>query len=563
MDERDTKGPQDTRKVPIMRDGVGYTPSGADDFDYDFDPDAVASAGPGIIADDDMAKTRKITPAPVRKKEIPRPPKNRPKPSPAVKKQVQRAPKKTNYAIFLVTTVFVSVILVVFVFALMFDQWEGFNFGGGQTAQAETPRQIEPEIPPEQPPMEVAPGNISLTGLVQNLNPISREIDLYLFENSEQRSFFAENHTTLRDKFDNPITFSQLSLGDVVEVALPEESANMVIDAARIRPRAGTFNNITDVIIDIENKTLMIGNARFPYCERTIVLYQGEPDNIEDISPTDRVSVDLFRDQNDVMRVVFVDILQGNGIIHIPENDMILYGTVEVANTTFTALEGEMELRVPEGQHTVTIRGINIEDFQYQLTVTRGGSATVDFEGLELLAGSLTVYVEDPYVTFTIDGEVHLTNVMIMLDYGTYTISVTREGFTSFEQEVTIDSANHEITVVLEQIIRTQNVTLTTSPPGARMYLDGEYVGLSPITLELELNRWFNVTFALAGFVGGSTDIFNTEDQPIRSWWLQTDPGFVPRYPTATPPPAQQPTPSPQPLYPEVSPSPTPTPFFP
>ena len=561
MDEKDMKGPQDTRRVPIVREGVGYTPSGADDFDYDFDPDAAASAGPAIDTDDDMAKTRKITAAPLRK-DIPRQPKNRPKPSPAVKKQTQKTPKKTNYAIFLVTTVFVSVIAIVFVFALMFDQWDGFNFAGNQTSQTGTPQQVEPEIPPDQPPMEVAPGNISLVGLVQELNPITRQIDLYLFEDSELRPFFAENHTTLRDKFDNPITFSQLSLGDVVEVVLPEESVNRVIEAARVRPRARSFSNIRDVVVDIENETIMIGNDRFPYCSRTVVMYHGEADNIEDISPTDIVTVDLFRDQNDIMRVVFVDIHQGNGIIHIPENDMILSGTVEIANTTFTALDGEMELRVPEGQHTVTIRGINIEDFQYELTVARGGSATVDFDGLELLAGSLTIYVEDPYVTLTIDGEVHLTNAMIMLDYGTYTVSVTREGFTSFEQEVTIDSANHEITVVLEEIIRTQNVTLTTSPPGARMYLDGEYVGLSPITLELE-HRRHSVTMALQGFVGGATDIWVTDDSTIFSWWLQTDPGFVPQYPTPTPQ-TYQPTPTPQPpLYPEVSPSPTPTPFFP
>jgi len=79
------------------------------------------------------------------------------------------------------------------------------------------------------------------------------------------------------------------------------------------------------------------------------------------------------------------------------------------------------------------------------------------------------------------------------------------------------------------------------------------------------------VTMALEGFVGGATDIWVTEDQPIFSWWLQQDPNFQATptpWPTPTPQ-TYQPTPTPEPeetpppaLYPEVSPSPSPTPFF-
>ena len=572
MDERDAKNPHDAGRTPVERDGVAYTPSrsSADDFDfdYDFDPDAVknTSPAPSAGADEDLARTRKITAPPPREGAPKRQPGSPPKPTAqnsAVVRQVQKrkpppkkpAPKKAHYAILLVTTVFVGVIAVVFVFAMMFNEWSlGSNDSGpSQAAGTQNQQQAEPEAPVEQPPMELAPGNISIIGLVQEINPASRRIDLYIFEISQPRSFFVENHSILRDKFGNAITFAEFNLGDVVEIAHLEGTT--VVETARVSAQVRTYRNIRDVVVDIENQMVLIGNSRYPFTQRTVVMYHGEPNSITDVSTVDIVTVDTFNGQ-----VVFVDIHQGNGVIHIPENDMIIQGTVEVANTTFAGLEGEMEIRVPEGDHRVIIRGINIEDFQYELTVTRGGYATVNFDGLELLAGSLTVNVADPYVSLTIDGEVQLTNSMIMLEYGTYTVSVTRDGFVPFVQEVTIDSANHEITVVLEEIIRTQNLTLTTSPPGARMYLDGEYIGLSPVTLELELRR-YSVTMALEGFVGGTTDIWVTEEQPIFSWWLQNDPNFTPQTPMPTPPP-YQPTPSPTPLYPEVSPSPTPTPFF-
>jgi len=580
MDEReDNKNPQDTRRVPIVRDGVGYTPSGADDFDYDydydFDPDAVGatmSAPPDFENSDDIGQTRKISTAAARDsiaRATKNPPRTQPKPGPQKKRY---APKKAHYAILLVTTVFVSVILVVFVFAMMFNEWnlgDGIGNQNNQTAQnGVAPPPVEPEEPVEQEPLDLAPGNLSVIGLVQEINMITGGMDLYIMEDSLMRWFFVENHSTLRDKFGNTISFTDFNIGDVVEIVHMEDST--AIETARVSAQVRTFRNVRDVVVNTETNQLMIGNERFHFNQHTVVMYHGEPDDIEDISTVDIVTVNTFPDRNGVHHVVFVDIHQGNGIIHIPENDMILQGTVEVANTTFAGLEGEMEIRVPEGSHRVTIRGINIEIFEYELTVTRGGSASVSLDGLELLSGSLTVNVEDPYVNLTIDGAVQLTNSMIMLDYGTYTVSVTRDGFTPFMQEVTIDSANHEITVVLEEIIRTQNVTLTTSPPGARMYVDGQYVGLSPVSIELELRR-HSVTMALEGFVGGATDIWVTEDQPIFSWWLQQDPNFQATptpWPTPTPQ-TYQPTPTPEPeetpppaLYPEVSPSPSPTPFF-
>ncbi|MDR2183769.1 MAG: PEGA domain-containing protein [Clostridiales bacterium] len=577
MDEKDTKNSQDTRRVPIVRDGVGYTPGdgmgAADDFAYDFDPDAAANSSTSTSIDqnlgEEMGKTRKITSA------APRYPGDRPKPqkkpaaAPAVKKR--KAPKKAHYAIFLVTTVFVSVIAMVFVFATMFNEFNLGNWGNdgrngpGQAAQAAAPSDAEPEDPIEQLPLEVVDGNLALMGLVQELNPASRRMDLYVLETAQLRSFFVENHSTLRDKFGNAVDFSYFSLGDVIEVVHMEEST--VVETARVSAQVRTYRNIRDVVVDTENNAIFIGNRRYVYTPRTVVMYHGEQNSITDVDAVDIVTVDVIVAEPFYGQVAFVDIHQGNGIIHIPENDMIIRGTVEVANTTFAGLDGVTELRVPEGDHRVTIRGDNIEIFEYQLTVARGGTAIVNLDGLELLSGSLTINVADPYASLTIDGEAHLANSMIMLDYGTYTVSVTRQGFVPFTQEITIDSANHEITVVLEEIILTQNVTIITVPAGARIYLDYQYVGLSPVSMELEQRR-YTATTALEGFLSTTTDIWVTENQPPITWVLPPDPNFMATpMPTPTPPPTYQPTPTPTPspppqeLYPEISPSPSP--FFP
>jgi len=90
-------------------------------------------------------------------------------------------------------------------------------------------------------------------------------------------------------------------------------------------------------------------------------------------------------------------------------------------------------------------------------------------------------------------------------------VSVTREGFVPFSQEVEIGNTPVELAVSLTEMIRTRNIMLITSPPNARVYLDGEFVGLSPAAVTMEYRR-YSLSLALAGFIGVSLDIWITED---------------------------------------------------
>lgn len=487
-----------TKRVPIHREGVSYIPS---------------SAG---HSPDDLSSTRKImtsTSAAGRK------PSDKAKTGGGVKKYKKspppkKAPKKTHYAVFLVTTVFVCALAAVFTFALLFSEiFSEDSSGNGPSLAQASPPPTDPTPPPAADP---APADAAI-GLIQEISHTSQRIDIYVFESSQRRSFFAESHSVLRDKFGNPITFGQFNTGDVVEIVY----SGTAIDDARLSPQVLTYHNIHDVVVDTESQVILIGNRRYSYSAQTIVMYHGQQVGIEDIDPVDIVSIDVFRSLD---LVVFIDIHQGNGVINIPEESRIIQGIVEVGNI-FTALDEDgMEIRVPEGQRRVVVRGANIEPFEFEVTVTRGGNAHINFDDLVLLSGSLTVFVEDPYATLRIDGEYQLTNEVIMLDYGTYSISVTREGFIPFEAEVTIDSANHEITVSLEQFIQTRNVVINSSPQGARVYLDDEYMGVSPVSVELQFRR-YTVTLALEGFIGVSPDIWVTDTSPaVHTFVLIPDP---------------------------------------
>jgi len=248
-------------------------------------------------------------------------------------------------------------------------------------------------------------------------------------------------------------------------------------------------------------------------------MYHGEPQQMSDLDPVDIVNIDTLDG-----KIVFVDILRSNGTVHVPQNDLIIRGRIEIGNSVFTMLDGAMNIAVAEGPHTVFIYGDNIEPFDTNINVTRGGTVTIDFAGLQLRSGSVTVSVDDSLAVLSIDGQNHPINSPIVLEFGTYSLTVERTGFIPFSQTVIIShtSPTHDINVTLEELVLTRNVIIITSPPGARVYLDGGFVGSAPVGVYLEYRR-YGLNLSLPGFVDVGLDIWVTEDTPVFSFPMVPD----------------------------------------
>ncbi|MCL2398029.1 MAG: PEGA domain-containing protein [Defluviitaleaceae bacterium] len=432
---------------------------------------------------DDLASTRKIMAHP--EKGAAKPP----------KKPIWR----TNTSVVLVTTVFVGILAAVFIFAVVFNHMsnsetvEPSEPNGGHTTEAMPP---DPTPTPNVDEEPIA-GAVSTIGLVQSINPADNRLDIYVFEDSEIRSFYAANSTIMRNKFGGVANFSAFCVGDVVEIAHIDGAETM--ETVRISARVDTLNDRNNVIVEPDGQTLLVGGRRFNYSPHTIVRYHGIDADITDIHPVDVVNIDIFGN-----KAVFVDIQQGSGTIIIPSNDIIRQGAAEIGAATFTLVPGEeISVRVAEGEQSVTIRGANIEPFTQILNINRNGTSYVDFDDLQRLSGELTVVTEDPYVTITIDGSIIPANQAVGLYYGTYMLEVTRDGYDAYHREITMNLPEKEIAVTLESIISTRAITITTTPPGAWVFVGGDFVGTSPTIAYLDLGQ-HGLTLVMPGYLEAS-----------------------------------------------------------
>ncbi|MCL2575068.1 MAG: PEGA domain-containing protein [Defluviitaleaceae bacterium] len=504
MDEKERSG----RNRGIKRDGAEYIPGGHTPLD--------------------MGETRKINVADLMKpsaaeaektKALPKA-KITPKTTTTTKKT---PPKKTNYAIIMVTAVFVAVIAVVFVFATMIIPLlnndgnsggtvvQGGNDTGNQTSNGNS---LEDNVVP------VDPTGTNWTGLIQDIR--GNRLDVFVFELGEVRSFFAESSSNLRDRLNNPIVLVELSIGDVIEISHAANSST--IGTARLSAEVRSYREITGVSINLEANEITIGNRRYNLQPNPIVRYRGTPTEVGTLDPVDIVTIGIFQDRF----VTAIDINRGHGDITIAFDDRIVNPTVEVGNTAFTALvEGGTTLRVPTGEAQVIVRGENIEANIINTNVPRGGTVSVSVNNLEFRSGELIVRTNAENATMYIGDRWYPVNEEISVPFGNHTITIEAPGYQRFEREIEITATSQEIQATLTAEAITMQIMINTSPADARVYIDGEFRGITPLWLDLETGR-YTVTLHRMGFLSGNPNpIHITEDgQTIFNYMLAPDPAW-------------------------------------
>ena len=434
--------------------------------------------------------------------------------------------KRTNYAIILVTTVFVGIIAAVFVFAtlvmpLLNEGGSGNGSGavaGGNDNNQETTNNHNDDYNLPDVPLQVAPGSVSLTGVIRDIR--TNRMDLYVFESGEVRSFFVESSSNLRDRFGNLITFPQFNLGDVVELS---HAPNLnTVESAQLSAQVRAYRDITGVFVD-DSGMLVVGSRRYELGDMPVVRYRGADATIDELDPIDLVTVSIFQDTH----VTTIEISRSHGDIVVPVVEDVESGTIEVGTAIMAPLEEEeMTLRVPAGENRITIRGSNIEPLVIDINVPRGSEIPVVVAGIVQRTTSVTVSTNADDAVMYIGGHWFPVNEPIFLEFGTHLISIAASGYSSFEQLITVGEEPLEIDAQMTPVASTRVITLNTSPAGANVYIGGVFRGVTPLSIELEHGR-HELSIERTGFIGVSQPIFVTEDEsPVFNWMLATDPAW-------------------------------------
>ena len=302
--------------------------------------------------------------------------------------------------------------------------------------------------------------------------------------------------TRLFDKYGESVSMDQLPLGSIVDITFLKSKKHLT--TMQLSGKAWKYENVERYDINTVRGEVSIGSEIYKLSPNTQYLSGGRNIELMDLNPTDIVS---FQGMDSTVLSVTVE--KGHGYLRLVNDTHFVGGWIEIGQSQIQRITEDMLLVVAEGSYQVNIShngGGGIKN----VIINRNEETTLDI-------GDLVIpEPEKGMVIFTLSpssAEVYIDGVKtsivepVTLEYGIHQLIAKADGYKSVTQYIRVNQDSVGVNVVLEAIGQeeeeessestTEQITATDyykvyidAPEQAEVYLDGNYVGISPCSFK-------------------------------------------------------------------------------
>ncbi len=324
-------------------------------------------------------------------------------------------------------------------------------------------------------------------------------VTLRNMEVGKQYTLYIVGTTTLTDHHGTALSLEQIEPGDVVDVTFLKSQKRL--NSMKLSESAWRNESISRYTLDFDRNNLTIGEEIFKLTEETRFFSQGRQIEEMDINECDVLSF-----QGIGNRVYSVVVEKGHGYLRLENDENFIGGFIEIGQTMVKQITDDMLLTVPEGDYQVNI-SLGSSGGVKNVSIDRGeevvldiGDLKVEEEKFGLIIFSLTPSNTELYV----DGAKIDASVPVSLSYGIHQIIARADNYQSITSYLKVGQASAGIDIVLEAVDsqeedEEENSSDTTidassgyykvyveAPEGAEVYVDGNYIGISPVSFKKE-----------------------------------------------------------------------------
>lgn len=159
-----------------------------------------------------------------------------------------------------------------------------------------------------------------------------------------------------------------------------------------------------------------------------------------------------------------------------------------------------------EGKYLIKITSKNCVDFEQEINITPTSPCSIDLSKIELKKGKLTVSVNvDDFSLFVDDRPVE-EGQQIELEYGQHKVTVTKSGYTTFSENVSLYEP--QVNVPVDMVIKPKlgYINITVSPANASVYVDGKKVGTGSVKADVKVGT-HSVTAKAEGYTSDGRNV--------------------------------------------------------
>ena len=220
----------------------------------------------------------------------------------------------------------------------------------------------------------------------------------------------------------------------------------------------------------------------------TSVSYKNQPKTLENISPLDYVKIKGY-DNGKINRAYSIEILKSHGEIQFQNMDTISNAKIYINDKQYS-MKSDSRVLLTEGTYNVKVTGSNTMDITKQVNVVPDNPTVIDLSKIQVKTGVLNITSNvDGYKLYLNDKEQN-TGESPLLEYGTYTVKATKDGYKDFTSSVTIDSDTNTLNIKMKKSETGGTLNLNSVPSSAEIYIDGSYAGTGSVSRSVALGSY-------------------------------------------------------------------------
>lgn len=377
------------------------------------------------------------------------------------------------------------------------------------------------------------------TAVVMSVDQQNNSVTLMNMDAGRQYTLYYDGTTYVTDKYNGPMTISQIRAGDVVDVNFLKGKRQ--IAGIQLSPKAWVYDNVENYDLGGINKTASIGSSTYSLPEDVVVLSEGRRTEVMDIVAQDKLAV-----RGIGHKIYSISVEKGHGYLRLKNDQALIGGWIEVGNTIIREITEDMLLVVPEGSYQVFLSN-NGASCTKDIIVERDKEVVLDVGDLEVpqdKTGRILLSVTPDTAKVKIDNRAVDISSAIELPYGIHQIQLEAEGYDSLMKYIQVGSEYAKISFTLEEKKKeddsstiSENSTetkkpeekddssisdnaLNTSsgnkvyidaPKNVEVYVDSKYVGISPVSFKKIVGS-HTVTLRKSGYKTKSYTIYLYND---------------------------------------------------
>ena len=390
---------------------------------------------------------------------------------------------------------------------------------------------------------------VSVTAVISEMNIEAGYINVIDCMTDRDMRLYYHGGVSVTDTYGSMISIDKISCGAVVDIVYYSDTDKMV---------SMQLNSKTTVLREVKKFSANPDEEKACYKGTTVKLWskataydEGKRISLNEVSTEDEVTLWIFNN-----KLVSVAVTTGHGYVRLLNQDSYIGGMVEIGYDVIVPVTADMLIPVEEGDYLLRINKSGYSNTK-QVRVKKDTEIAVDLSSIAIPSGTVSFVLEPKDakdVTITVAGEDVYGETYTNL-YGTYNLSVSAKGYKPKRGQFTIDKDWKEIKIRLtedpdakatdtdstteattaattrvttrsatdtpttrastEEIEGTGKVTenkfKVSTPKGAGVYVDGDYVGDAPVTIDKVVGT-HTITLYKSGYIIKSYTVQSLDD---------------------------------------------------